>query len=1121
MPQGYYRHPTLYQDTVVFVSEDDLWSVPITGGIARRLTSNLGKASRPYFSPDGSQLAFVGSEEGETEIYVMPASGGAVKRLTYMGGVLCLAAGWTSEGQVIFANSAEHWYLRFSYLYTIDPAGGAPQRLNYGLARAIAFGPNGGVVLGRNTDDPARWKRYRGGTAGQLWVDESGRGEFKPLLPGLSNLTSPMWLYEGGAPGRIYFISDHEGTGNLYSCLPSGEDLRRHTNHEDFYARNASTDGKRIVYHAGADLYLFDPASRRVEQIPIAYHSPRVQRNRKFVHAASYLEEWALHPKGHATSVTARGKLFAFSNWEGPAEQLGEDDSTSAEESQTVGIRYRLPQWLPDGKRLIAVTDAPGEETFVIFSQTDGQAQAKLIPAGDIGRPVDLAVNPVKEQIVFSNHRYELLLLDMESSKVRLIDRGVASYIRGFSWSPDGEWVAYSASVSLESSVIKLWNADSGEITQLTQPLLKDIMPAFDPQGRYLYLLSQRVFNPVYDALHFELSFPRGEKPYLITLRKDLDSPFIPRPPSEEPQEEKKDKDEAETTNEPPISDQAEVQGQTRVEGEAEKKAPQTIQIDLEGIQERIVAFPVPEGLYGRILGTQDGKVLYSRYPLRSALDQSWISNSPQADGTVLCYNFDEQKEETLYTDVTSFELSADGRTLIYRSGNSLRVMKAGEKASNDNHGYTRKGGWIDLDRVKVPVVPGSEWRQMYREAWRLQRDQFWTEDMSQVDWVAIHDRYLPLIDRVGCRSEFSDMMWEMQGELGTSHAYEFGGDYRPEPRYIQGYLGADFEFSPEADAWQISAIHHGDAWEARADSPLHQPGVNIQVGDLLVAINGKHLNQRLSPGIALVNLAGEEVSLTVMPREKIDAPDSDTSSLRTVTVKTLYTEDPLRYREWVNYNRQLVHEASGGRIGYVHIPDMGAAGFAEFHRGFLPEVNREGLIVDVRFNRGGHVSSLILEKLARRRVAYVAARWMQLPEPYPFYAIAGPMVALTNEFAGSDGDIFSHAFKLMKLGPLVGVRTWGGVIGINPSRFLVDGTAITQPEYAIWFPDVGWQLENYGTDPDIVVDIRPQDYAQGRDPQLERAIAEAIHLLETNPPSLPDFSQRPSKAAPKLPPQP
>jgi tricorn protease len=1114
MPQGYYRQPTIYQDNVVFVSEDDLWSAPASGGIARRLTSNLGKASQPRFSPDGSMLAFVGSEEGQPEIYVMPASGGTEKRLTYLGGGLCLTAGWTHDGKIVFANSAEHWYLRFTYLYTIDPAGGAPQRLDYGLARAIAYGPNGGIVLGRNTDEPARWKRYRGGTTGQLWIDEDGSGEFRQLLSGLSNLTSPMWLYSPGEPGRIYFLSDHEGIGNLYSCLPNGEDLRRHTHHEDFYARNASTDGKRIVYHAGADLYLYDPETDLASLIPIEYHSPRVQRNRKFVNAAGYLEDWALHPKGQATAVVSRGKLFTFSNWEGPVTQLSENSQASAEEEQIAGVRYRLPQWLPDGKRLIAVTDSPGEETFVIFSQANGQVESKLIQAGDIGRPVRLAVNPTKDEIVFSNHRYELLWMNLESGEVRQIDRGVADHIGGFSWSPDGEWVAYSVSVSLESSVIKLWRSESGEITQLTQPLLDDTAPAFDPQGRYLYFLSQRTFNPVYDALHFELSFPRGEKPYLITLRKDLGSPFVLRPALEEASETEKDEDSQGESDETSTEEAASEKDQAKTR-EAEQKASSKLHIDLEGIQERIIAFPVPEGLYGRILGAQDGKVLYSRYPLRSALERAPLSNTPRADGQLLSYNFEEQKEEILFSDVTAFTLSADGRTVLYRSGNSLRAFKAGEKPGAENHGYNRKSGWIDLGRVKVPVAPGAEWRQMYREAWRLQRDQFWTPDMSQVDWVGIYDRYLPLIERVGCRSEFSDMMWEMQGELGTSHTYEIGGDYRPEPRYLQGFLGADFEYSPEADAWRITAIHQGDAWEEDQDSPLLRPGVNVQVGDLLLAINGKRLSRSLSPGMALVNLAGEEVSLTVI---SASSPAGDRP--RSVIVETLQDEGPLRYRQWVNRNRQQVHAATQGRIGYVHIPDMGAEGFAEFHRGFLPEVKREGLIVDVRFNRGGHVSSLILEKLARRSVAYVAARWMQLPRPYPMYAIAGPIIALTNEFAGSDGDIFSHAFKLMKLGPLIGKRTWGGVIGINPSRFLVDGTVITQPEYAFWFSDVGWQVENYGTDPDIEVDILPQDYAQGRDPQLERAIAEAMRLLEANPPSLPDFSQKPSKAAPKLPPR-
>ncbi len=381
---------------------------------------------------------------------------------------------------------------------------------------------------------------------------------------------------------------------------------------------------------------------------------------------------------------------------------------------------------------------------------------------------------------------------------------------------------------------------------------------------------------------------------------------------------------------------------------------------------------------------------------------------------------------------------------------------------------------------------------------------------MSQVDWVAIHDRYLPLVDRVCSRSEFSDLMWEMQGELGTSHAYEFGGDYRPEPSYWQGHLGADFEYDSKMDAWQITHIYQGDAWEPAADSSLTKPGINIKVGDHLISVNGRKLSHSLSPAAALVNLAWNEVLLGVSGK--------DGSEPRSVTVKVLASETPARYREWVEANRQRVHQATGGRVGYVHIPDMMGKGYAEFHRGYLAEVDREGLVVDVRFNGGGHVSALILEKLARRRLGYDTSRWGQVPVPYPPESVLGPMVALTNEHAGSDGDIFSHGFKMMKLGPLIGKRTWGGVIGITPSHPLVDGTLTTQPEFSFWFSDVGWGVENYGTDPDIEVDITPQDYARGFDAQLERAIEEIQKLLEANPPGLPEFPQKPSRALPKLP---
>jgi tricorn protease len=406
----------------------------------------------------------------------------------------------------------------------------------------------------------------------------------------------------------------------------------------------------------------------------------------------------------------------------------------------------------------------------------------------------------------------------------------------------------------------------------------------------------------------------------------------------------------------------------------------------------------------------------------------------------------------------------------------------------------------------------------MFREAWRLQRDHYWTEDMAGIDWNGIYERYLPLVDRIGSRAEFSDLLWELQGELGTSHAYEGGGEYRRSPHYHQGFLGVDWEYDEGSGRYRITHIVEGDPWDERVTSPLNRPGTGVAVGDAVLAVNGQPVGGRLengtapaTPGERLVNLADEEVQLTVQ---------RGTEEPRMVTVKAIGTEHPARYRDWVEANRAKVYEATDGKVGYIHIPDMMWDGFAEFHRSFLSEYDREGLIVDVRYNSGGAVSGLLLQKLARRRLGYDFSRWGQ-PEEYPAESPRGPMVAVTNEFAGSDGDIFSHAFKMLRLGTLIGKRTWGGVIGINPRHALADNTVTTQPEYSFHFDDVQWGVENYGTDPDIDVDIAPQDFARGVDPQLDRAIEVVLDQIKQQPPHTPAAAPRPVLAAPKLPPRP
>ena len=1080
---GYYRFPTICQDTIVFVCEDDLWTVPIGGGIARRLTSNLGAASSPRLSLNGERLAFAGSEEGPSEVYVMPALGGEAKRLTYQGSNAAIV-GWDADGKHILYSSRAG--LAFDpWIWKICAEGGEPQRLSSGPANHIDFGDDGGVVIGRLTREPARWKRYRGGTAGQLWVDTQGDGQFQPLTPVDSNFTTPMWIGE-----RIYFISDHEGVGNIYSCLPTGEGVQRHTHQDTYYCRSAQTDGKCIVYHAGADLFVYDIASDTDVHVDVEFRSSRIQRQRKFVSSARYLREYALTPDGHALALTIRGKPFTMANWEGAVLQHGERS----------GTRYRFTQWLNDGKRLVTLSDADGEEALEIHTR-DGSADVVCLDTLDIGHVRDLSVCPQtgddkNDRLLLVNNRFELLHIDLETQEMRVLDKSRHQNIQGAIWSPDGEWCAYSFPSTETTRSIKLCQIETGETWLVTQPEFNDFSPAWDPDGKYLYFLSSREFNPVYDALHFDLGFPSAMRPLLITLQKSLGNPFVPEPRPFE--EEKEDKENG--------------NGQDETSDEKPEKEYKPIIIDLEGIAQRVVAFPYPRGHYGQIAGIE-GKAIFTSFPSQEVVGP-FDEGSNRARGTLHAYDFKEQKKETLVSGIDRFQLSRDVKTLGYSSGIRLRVIKAGKKAEGDSKsgskgGPSRQNGWIDLNRVRASVIPTAEWHQMYREAWRLQRDYFWTEDLSGVDWEHIYQRYLPLLDRIATRGEFSDLMWEMQGELGTSHAYEFGGDYRSSPNYAQGFLGADFAYDAEKGGYRITHIPQGDAWEATKDSPLNAPGINVRTGDILLAIGGQRVSETVSPGELLVHLANQEVQATFQ--------NADDGEKRVVTFKVLRSESELRYREWVSRNREYVHEKTDGKVGYVHIPDMSRRGYAEFHRGFLAEVSYPGLLVDVRYNGGGHVSQLLLEKLSRRRIGYDVPRW-GTPHPYPDASVLGPMIAVTNENAGSDGDIFSHCFKLMELGLLIGKRTWGGVIGISPHQMFVDGGGTTQPEYSFWFVDVGWRVENYGTDPDIEVDYRPQDYASEGDPQLDRAIAELLRQMEENPPEVPDFGERPRLTLPTLP---
>ncbi|MGH7452980.1 MAG: S41 family peptidase, partial [bacterium] len=655
--QGYYHHPTVQDNYVVFICEDDLWSVSLDGGIPRRLTSNLGIVSYPRLSPGGKWLAFCGREEGQPDVYVMPAEGGEMRRLTFLGAVFKIAA-WTNDGEAILFLSSHRSAIPLDQplVYRVSLAGEYPQSFLNCPVRNIALNPRGsGLAIGRNNFDNARWKRYRGGTAGEIWIDpdfqyenikESRDNLVKLNLP-QGNPNGPLWIDD-----RIYFASDQDGVGNLYSCTLRGEDLRRETAHRDFYVRHPSTDGKTILYQAGADLYALEVATREVRRLPIQWRSPRVQTQRKFSSAARYFENHHLHPKGHSIALTARGKLFSMAHWEGAPVQYGVRE----------GARYRLACWLNDGKRLAAISDqnpaSRDEEKLVLFSGEPSQEPERLFEVPP-GRIQTLIPSPASAQVALTTSRLDLWSIDLETGNQRRLDHNEFYEINGVAYSPDGRWLAYRKPLAEETSAIFLCELESGAVHQVTQPVLYDFNPQFDPDGRYLYFISTRVLNPVNDVVQFAVSFPAATKPYLITLRKDLASPFVPAPAA--PGEESAPKLDSSKANGKDEKKSDAVNGAEKAEekekpAEAEK-TPEPMRIDLDGIQHRVIEFPVKEGIHRQVMGIKD-KVVFTSFPIRGRADLGDSSASDEDDekGTLWVYDFVSQKLESIAYDVQSIQ---------------------------------------------------------------------------------------------------------------------------------------------------------------------------------------------------------------------------------------------------------------------------------------------------------------------------------------------------------------------------------------------------------------------------------------------------------------------------------
>ncbi|HVL83318.1 MAG TPA: S41 family peptidase, partial [Pseudonocardia sp.] len=1115
----YLRFPHVHGDTLVFVAEDDVWTAPLGGGRAYRLTVDSAPAEAPRLAPDGTRVAWTSNRAGSPEVFVADVDGGAAQRLTWWGDGATRGLGWTPDGDVLAASAAGLPTRRRTWAHAVPAGGGAARRLPYGPLSDLALDAAGAVLLLSTTDtEMAWWKRYRGGTAGRLWWDPDGAGEFTRILADLDGqLGSPMLVGD-----RIAFLSDHEGWGNLYSVDRSGGDLRRHTDHGapgevPFYVRHASTDRTRVVYESAGELWLVESlepgASPR--RLDVRLGGPRTAREPFRITASSWLDSAVPDRTGRVSVVVVRGTVHRLTHRDGPARTL----------LARPGARARLAQ--PLGERdVVWVDDVEGEDAVCVVPldpRAEGAAQPRRYGAGEIGRVLELTPAPDGSAVAVAAHDGRLLLLDLRegtAGEFRELACGADGEVSGLAWSPDSAWLAYADPVEAGISRIVLVRIADGTLVAVTEPRFVDIDPVFTTDGRFLAFLSKRSFDPIYDQHSFDLTFPAAWRPFLVPLAARTPSPFgaspdgRPTSPGDEGPE-----DLPAVPPAPPDAD-APAEGTTEEErspkaAEDRKDEPPEVVVDVDGLTARVVPIPVADGRYRR-LGAAKDCLLWVSSPIAGVLgDGRAGSDDKRARPVLQRYDLVKRKLDTIADPVDGYAVTGDGTRLVVRGDGALRVLRSDRFGSSTPVDSEGDEFAIDTGRIVVTVDPTAEWRQMFDEAGRLMRDHFWVEDMAGVDWAAELARYRPLVDAVGSHDDLVDLLWELQGELGTSHAYVGGGglgdgiDWTARP----GKLGADLERDADG-GWRVARVLPPETSAPSARSPLSGPGVDVRAGDVILEVAGQPVDPELGPAPLLRGTAGRLVELTVRSAGRAgtdvdgaerDAADGDVSragepgEVRRVVVRPLHDEGPLRYHDWVAGRRAFVADRSDGRLGYLHLPDMMAPGWAQLHRDLSRETARDGLIVDVRANGGGHVSQLVIEKLARRVIGWDVVRHGQ-PSTYPDDAPRGPVVAVCDELSASDGDVITAAFKRMGVGPVVGVRTWGGVIGIDGRYGLVDGTRVTQPRYASWFDDTGWAVENRGVEPDVQVVITPQDWVAGRDTQLERAVDLALAALDERP---------------------
>ena len=1062
-----FRYAAVSARQIAFVYAGDIWIVPRTGGTAVRLSSPLGEESFPRFSPDGTKLAYSANYDGNTDVYVVDVTGGQPVRLTYHPGA-DRVIDWTPDGtRVLFASTRESGRQRYSQFYTIGLDGGLPQKLPVPYGEFGAYSPDGRqFVYMPISQDFRTWKRYRGGWSPDLWLFDLKTFAARNLTNDPANDAQPMWHGT-----TIYFVSDRGASqrNNIWAYDTASSTVRQITHFDDFDVTFPSIGPDAMVFQAGGRLYLLDLATERASEVAVKVVTDEMSLRPRAAKAASLIGNAAPSPTGKRAAFEARGEVFTV-----PAEHGAVINMTD-----TPGVAERYPRWSPDGKTLAFWSDRTGEYELVV-RPADGTGAERKVTSLGAGYRYTPFWSPDNKKIAFIDQAMRIRIVDVGAGTLAAVDQSpewlAHPALENFrmTWSPDSRWISFARPAESGQSAIFLFDTKDGKLHQATTGYLNDGSPVFDPEGKYLFYTSDREFTPIYGSFDTSWTYANPTRLVAVPLRKDVTSPLAPRNDAEgkESKDEKDSKEPSKEASKEPSKD-----------AEAKPAPPPSVDIDLDGFEARAVVLPPKAGNYADLSAVK-GKLLYRRQPRTGSGDDK----SP-----VVYFDFAERDEKTVLDDADAMEVTADGKKLFVTSKKKYAFVdiKPSQKFEKP----------MNVADMETTVDPRAQWRQMFNDAYRIERDFFYDPNMHGVDWNALKVRYGALVDAAVTRWDMDWILGQFIAELNSSHTYNYAGEEEQAPARSVGMLGADWELAN--GAYRIKQIIRGGPWDAAVRSPLDEPGVAVKAGEYVLAVNGERVDPKKDPWAAFQGLGGKTVVLTVNASPSL-------SGAREVVVSCLSDETELRYRAWIEERRQIVDKATNGKVGYIYVQSTGVDAQNELVRQFMAQFRKDGLIIDERWNSGGQIPDRFIELLDRPVLAYWAVRDGR-NQQWPPVAHRGPEVMLINGWSGSGGDAFPFYFREAGLGPLIGSRTWGGLIGISGSPAFTDGGTVSVPTFRMFDPSGKWFAEGHGVDPDIKVDEDPTALANGTDPQLQRAIKEVMDRVaaEKPVPAHPPYEKR------------